>query len=283
MPPRRNPYAARLEEFSSFAFSDQETHKLKGAWRAFFNGRSGLPPVKLVFEIGCSNGIFLASAAADSPHYAFVGIDWKFKAVYKAARRVANDRLQNVAVLRGLAQDVSKIFGEGEVDEIWIFFPDPWAKTRQLKHRLIQEPFLLEAARVLNRGGKIQIKTDHPGYFQWILAVMGAPQPELTAKDLYAGPEPEKVTYSTRQVLVRKPVRDAELPEASRRAMEAFSITRSSTDFWRQMPAPEAPFAKHRTDFELSFLSQRLPVYYCELTKNNRRPFQGAPAAEREE
>jgi tRNA (guanine-N7-)-methyltransferase len=49
-----------------------------------------------------------------------------------------------------------------------VYFPDPWPKARHHKRRLVQEPFIREAERVLFSGGvgRLQIVTDHQGYFE---------------------------------------------------------------------------------------------------------------------
>jgi tRNA (guanine-N7-)-methyltransferase len=46
-----------------------------------------------------------------------------------------------------------------------VYFPDPWPKARHHKRRLIQEPFMKQAERVLVPGGRLQVVTDHQGYF----------------------------------------------------------------------------------------------------------------------
>jgi tRNA (guanine-N7-)-methyltransferase len=47
-----------------------------------------------------------------------------------------------------------------------VYFPDPWPKKRHHKRRLVQEPFLRQAERILAPGGRVQIVSDHKGYFE---------------------------------------------------------------------------------------------------------------------
>jgi tRNA (guanine-N(7)-)-methyltransferase len=263
-----NPYAARLNEFPDIAFNAEGNFVHHGKWASFFQNKIGHKPKRLVFEIGCSNGLFLCQAAASHPDWAFVGIDWKFKVLYRAAKRAATAGLKNVAFLRGKAQELPQIFDPAELDEIYLFFPDPWAKTTQLKHRLMQEGFLSEAARVLRAGGTLHFKTDHPGYFQWVLALFGYPQPDLQS---YDHPDPAEKSKRARQVKVRKLMRREDLPKASVAVQEQFKVVGVSTNFWQlegglgQLQGQ--PYERHRTFFEGLFIGEELPIYYIQIQR----------------
>ena len=172
---RRSAYADRLLEHRAFVFSDGAEFAHRGAWCEFFAGR--IEPTftgGVIFEIGCNDGSLLAGIAAKHPTTAFIGIDWKYRALHTAAERVAAAGLRNVALLHGRGQDVGRIFADEEVDEIWIFHPDPCDKPRELKNRLVAEPFLIDAHRVLRDQGSLVLKTDHPEYYQWAVSVSDA-------------------------------------------------------------------------------------------------------------
>lgn len=267
--PFKNPYAEKLNEFSSFVFNEPDIYRFYrasgGGWDEYFRGRMGAKEsVRTVLEIGCSNAEFLSSIAKANPGTAFVGIDWKFKVVYKGGKKIARDKLSNIALIRGRAQDLSKVFGPGDLDEIWIFFPDPWAKKAQLKHRLVQEQFLLEAARWLKSNGRVFLKTDHPGYFQWMLTLFGVPLPELPEYDARDSGER---SYRARQVKVRQ-VSDPELlPSVSEASSRAFRFDMYSCDYWGEGARPETLFSRTQTLFEKTFVKDNLPIYYLELTR----------------
>ena len=172
---RRSVYADRLLEHRDFTFSDGRQFSLRGGWREFFAARMGSAfDGRVIFEVGCSDGSLLERVAARHPATAFIGIDWKCRALHAAAERVAAGALRNVALLHGRAQDLCRFFADGELDEIWIFHPEPCDKPRELRNRLIAEPFLLDVHRVLRHGATLALKTDHPGYYQWALDVSGA-------------------------------------------------------------------------------------------------------------
>ncbi|MNY46629.1 tRNA (guanine-N(7)-)-methyltransferase [compost metagenome] len=56
-------------------------------------------------------------------------------------------------------------FGENEVDEIWITFPDPQPQESREKKRLTFPGFLDKYKTFLKPGGKINLKTDNDGLY----------------------------------------------------------------------------------------------------------------------
>src|SRR4051794_4525191 len=119
----QNPYADRIREFDAFVLNEPDTGRHFRAsgdgWREHFTTRMGAAPERLVLEIGCSNAEFLTTLAKAHPKVAFIGMDWKFKIIYKGATRVVREKLGNVALIRGRAQELGTMIGPGELDEIW--------------------------------------------------------------------------------------------------------------------------------------------------------------------
>ena len=248
--PRRSVYADKLGAFADFAFGDDAVFHNRGRWREFFRRRVG-PAYdgRLVFEIGCSDADFLARVACRFPNTAFVGLDWKARALYDAAGRVAAQQWSNIALLRGRAQDVSKIFDEGEVDEIWVFHPDPCDRDVELKNRLIAEPFLVEAHRVLrDEHSVLVLKTDHAGYYQSVLGLFAPPGEEL--------------------------MRTENAPCPGDAVQRLFTLTLNAPDYWHDAVAlahtRSRPFAGETTAYERRFLRKRRPIMYVELRKGGR-------------
>jgi tRNA (guanine-N(7)-)-methyltransferase len=229
-------------------------------------------PGRTILEIGCSNGAFLARIAAAHPLSAFIGLDWKYKLVFKGCEKSEKLGNVNTAFLRARAQECEAIFAPGELDEIWLFFPDPWPKTAQQKHRLFQEAFLKSAAKLLKPGGHLHIKTDHPGYYQWMLAVMGIDfDEEAGAKAIL--PLGEGKSRRNRQVLHRT-LENKDLPEASKSAAADFEVVARSYDFWADEPALGEKFADQKplfwsetTLFEALFRKDKLHVFFLSLKK----------------
>ena len=73
--------------------------------------------------------------------------------------------LTNVRVVEANAPEVlATMLPAGSVSELWVFFPDPWHKSRHHKRRLIQPEFAELAARALKPGGLWRIATDWSNY-----------------------------------------------------------------------------------------------------------------------
>jgi tRNA (guanine-N7-)-methyltransferase len=256
MPHRRNIFAERLAEFPDLVLGGELVFENRGRWREVFRERIGATfDGRLIFEVGCSEGDALCEIAAKHRDTAFVGVDWKVKSLYVAASKVAERGLRNVMLLRGRAQDVGRIFAPGEVDEVWVFHPEPCDKPKELPNRLIAEPFLRDVHEVLRgAGARLCLKTDHAGYYQWTLALLGLPEPAW-------GP----------RVKPRDLMRREDLPPRSEAVIDRFDVSLTSADFWND-PAALAhasarAFAGVVTPFERRFRAKRLPIYYVEFAK----------------
>jgi tRNA G46 methylase TrmB len=279
-PTRPSRFAARLDAFQGLAFNEGVATDLKGQWRAHFARRMG-PAFngRLAFEIGCFDAEFLCRIAQQHPNTGFIGLDWKAGALCQGAERAAVAKLHNVALVHGRAQNAHKLFAVQELDDIWIFHPDPCDKPKELPNRLITGPFLLELHTLLrSRESCVAIKTDHPGYFQWLLALLGLRQPPWFAM---LDPGAVKTSPKTRR---RDLVHPSLLPARSAELLEAFHVSASSSNLWED-PATLShiagqPFAGQTTLFESRFLKKRLPIYYVELRKSLQRVPPGSEAAD---
>lgn len=268
IPRRRSAFADRLHEFPDFVFSDGPEFQRRGIWHGFFRTRIGSPfDGRIIFEIGCNDAALLARVAAKHPATAFIGIDWKCRALHTGATHIAAAGLRNVVLLHGRAQDLRRFFADGELHELWLFHPDPCDKPPELQNRLMTESFLLDVHAVLRAGGALVLKTDHAGYYQWVLGLFGLPEP-----DVFRHARERKETAAGR---VRMRVRDLMSPEnvpaPSTALAQQFEVSAHSADFWNDDAARRASaarcFAGEATAFETRFVHKRLPIYYLEVKK----------------
>jgi tRNA G46 methylase TrmB len=256
MTPRRLPrsaHADQLRGYPDFVLNDEVAGSRRGLWRDWFAPRIGSTfDQKLIVEVGCSNGTFLADVASAHPATAFVGVDWKCKPLCEAADRVLELKLPNLALVRGRGQEIRHLFGLAEVDEVWLFHPDPCDTALELPNRLMGEPFLTDVHELLRDAGLLCLKTDHPGYYQWALALFGAGQPAWT---------------SHREA--RHVVAAGQLPPVSEGLKRLFGVAMSSADYWGDAGAlahtAKRAFAGRTTPFEERFRRRGLPIYYFEV------------------
>ncbi len=121
-------------------------------------------PVEL--EVGSGKGLFLRSASAASPTTNFLGIEIAAGYARMCAGRLAIVGATNARIIHGDAQRlVRSTLPESSLAAIHVYFPDPWWKARHRKRRVLCEPFLEHAARVLVPEGRLHIWTDVEEYF----------------------------------------------------------------------------------------------------------------------
>lgn len=119
----------------------------------------------LVVEIGSGQGEAIARAARADPGTNFLGVEVYRPGVAQTLQRIRRDGLTNVRLIQADAVDVlSTALHAASVDELWVFFPDPWHKTKHTKRRLVTDSFAALAARVLAPGGVWRLATDWDAY-----------------------------------------------------------------------------------------------------------------------
>ena len=165
----------------------------KGKWRADFF-KNDLP---IVLELGCGKGEYSVYLAQRYPDKNFLGIDIKGARFWAGAKESLDLGLTNVGFLRTQIELVEAVFEAGEVDEIWITFPDPQIKFKRTKHRLTNPSFLKSYTTILKPGGRIHLKTDSEflhGYTLGLLEGQGW-EIDYAHHDIYSNPyTPSDVT-----------------------------------------------------------------------------------------
>ena len=120
---------------------------------------------RLFVEIGCHYGQVLVDIAKDHNDTLVLGLEITFKRLVKTADRIVSANLTNAHVILANAKAMPKIFGDQEITGVILFFPDPWPKEKQKRHRLLQTEFAKILWKCLAPGGFIWLKTDSKDYF----------------------------------------------------------------------------------------------------------------------
>ena len=124
-------------------------------------------------EIGFGNGENLLELAGAHPEHDFLGVEVHRPGVGRLLLAIGAKALGNVRIICHDAVEVlEQQIPPGTLDEILIFFPDPWPKKRHHKRRLVQRPFAELAARALRKGGRLRLATDWRPYALEILATL---------------------------------------------------------------------------------------------------------------
>lgn len=168
--PSRNPYFKIMKDFSEkcarpTGFVDENTEQNRGRWREYFQKPHN---AFLQLELGTYHGETLIDLATRAPDQAFLGIEWKFKQCYKAAKKARDRGLENICFLRANMSRLPWVVAPGEVDRVWVLFPDPWSSASHQKHRVLHPGFVRILGALLHEGKELMIKTDHKEYGEYI-------------------------------------------------------------------------------------------------------------------
>jgi len=148
----------------------------------------------IVLELGCGKGEYTVEMARRCPEKNHIGVDIKGARLWRGAKSATEEGLDNVAFLRTRIGFIENCFGENEVEEIWITFPDPQIKYKRAKHRLTHPEYLLKYAKLLKSGGTVNLKCDSEylhGYTHGIIQMLGL-EIEESYHDIYAQIQPNE-------------------------------------------------------------------------------------------
>jgi tRNA (guanine-N7-)-methyltransferase len=125
-------------------------------------------------EIGFGNGESLVALAVARPDEDFLGVEVHRPGVGHLLLRAAARGLTNVRV--ACCDAIELLQGripDGSLDEVLLYFPDPWPKKRHHKRRIVQPAFVGLVADKLRAGGMFRLATDWRPYAEHMLAVLG--------------------------------------------------------------------------------------------------------------
>lgn len=147
---------------SPYVVPEEKQPECPGAWQEIFG--NGQP---LHIEIGMGKGKFIHAMAKEHPDINYVGIEKYSSVLLRAIQKMEQEEVPNLKFLRMDAETIAEVFGEGEVDRIYLNFSDPWPKDRHAKRRLPSREFLARYDKILKKDGKLEFKTDNRALFDF--------------------------------------------------------------------------------------------------------------------
>ncbi len=162
----------RLSELENFdnliQFTDQpkqDDFRFYGTWAIdYFKNNN---PITL--ELACGKGAYTLAFAEKYPDRNFIGVDIKGPRLWFGCVAAQQRELNNVAFLRAEILDLAHYFTKGEVDEIWITFPDPFIENSRINRRLTSTKYLATYKNIVRDGASIHLKTDSTPLFDFSL------------------------------------------------------------------------------------------------------------------
>lgn len=189
LPPKPFTLEAGRRRVRSFVlrqgrFTPAQQRAFDALWPRFGLDYSGQPRdfdavfgrhARRVLEIGFGNGEALRFAARHDPERDLVGIEVHAPGVGRLLNALAEDDARNVRVYHHDAVEVLQHeIADGALDEIRIYFPDPWHKKRHQKRRLVNPDFAALLVRKLAPGGRLHLATDWQDYAEQMWDVLDA-------------------------------------------------------------------------------------------------------------
>lgn len=152
----------RFAQISEFANVFEYPEGMQGKWQEHFGNNH---PV--ILELACGRGEYTVGMALLHADKNFIGIDLKGNRIYIGAQHALKNNIANAAFVRTQIERLPEYFTAGEVDEIWITFPDPQLRVSKAKKRLTHPRFLRLYQQVLKTNGAIHLKTDSPQLYDF--------------------------------------------------------------------------------------------------------------------
>lgn len=141
----RNVPGAR-EAMVESEYTVNEPKEYKGKWNELFGNDN---PIRI--EVGMGKGRFIMQLAAENSDINYVGIEKYSSVLIRALEKQEEAKLPNIIFIRMDAEEITDVFGAGEVDRIYLNFSDPWPKDRHAKRRLTSRQFLARYNEILKR------------------------------------------------------------------------------------------------------------------------------------
>lgn len=157
----RNVKGAR-ENIAASQYVIHHPEEYKGKWRELFKNNN---PIHI--EIGMGKGKFIQTLAKNNPNINYIGIEKYSSVLIRAIEKRNELDIENLYFIRMDAEEIVDIFEEGEVDQIYLNFSDPWPKDRHAKRRLTSKEFFARYNSILKKDGVVIFKTDNKDLFDF--------------------------------------------------------------------------------------------------------------------
>lgn len=132
-----------------------------------------VPVNEVWLEIGFGSGEHLLWQAEHHTDVGLIGCEPFINGVASLLGTIEQRGLATIRVHDGDAREVLAWLPDGAISRIFMLFPDPWPKKRQLKRRLLAPDTVRELARVLIPGGELRFASDDGDYAAQALVLIG--------------------------------------------------------------------------------------------------------------
>ena len=149
------------------ALAEAFNERIEDFEEADFGGRD------LAIEVGFGSGRHLLHQAKEHPDVLHIGIEIHTPSAQQVLKQIQLQGLTNVWVVNYDARLLLEMIPSNTASVIFVHFPVPWDKKPH--RRVVSDPFVVEALRILGPGGYLELRTDSDRYYAYALEVFSRP------------------------------------------------------------------------------------------------------------
>lgn len=159
-----NRYSELANNYPDILINADSEQKLNTEQISFLKERLASTP-DISLEIGCGSGAFILQMAEANPEDLHIGIELRYKRSVRTVQKAEKLGIKNLLIIRIDAHSFWDYLPTSLISKFYLNFPDPWEKSRWLKHRMFSEDFLNNLVKFGAEDFTFSFKTDHEEYF----------------------------------------------------------------------------------------------------------------------
>ncbi|GJM04061.1 MAG: tRNA (guanine-N(7)-)-methyltransferase [marine bacterium B5-7] len=147
----------------------------------------------LILDIGVGTGDSTFNHAKKHPENNYLAIEVHRPGVGQLLNNIESNNLTNIKISNNDVIDVlQNQIPDRSISQVFIFFADPWPKTRHQKRRLINEQLIALIKRKITAHGRLHIATDWQDYAKHIQKLCQSDPAliNLSGNKLHSSPRP---------------------------------------------------------------------------------------------
>ncbi|WP_143715376.1 tRNA (guanosine(46)-N7)-methyltransferase TrmB [bacterium endosymbiont of Pedicinus badii] len=127
----------------------------------------------VILEIGFGNGIFITQLAKKFPKKFFLGIEVYLPGIARCLQIIEEMKITNLKIIYFDAYSILQyMIPDNSIEEIFVFFPDPWNKNKHKKRRMLKKNFLEKIFKKLKYFGKFRMVSDSVSYIKEVKNIL---------------------------------------------------------------------------------------------------------------
>ena len=132
---------------------------------------------KVILEIGFGSGEHIYHLAKENPNFLYIGSEVYLNGIAALLDKLSNNHLSNLLIY---PKDVRLLLDDlilNKIDflsEVYIYYPDPWPKSKHNKRRIINNTTIPQIFNLMSSNSNLYIATDSQDYKNHILQLFNS-------------------------------------------------------------------------------------------------------------